>query len=292
MTLVEKYRPRELGDILGQPWIVSQLEAFVDSPVSTAFLFEGATGTGKTSAAMVLARALGVAVEADELGGLWQIASGEQTGDTVRRAIDNLRVRPWSGSGWKVLIVNEADAMTPNAAYVWLDVLENLPSQTVVIFTTNSAAKIPARLRDRCERFAFTAGGLMMRPALQELVNKVWLAETGRTDAPDIDDLGELADENGDMSFRRCLQRLQPLIRVGGNVKVQPAVAAPVVVCVEGFNIRQEREKLNCPADRFATLARCGVSTLYAIERGKRKPAGTLALRINQALELIRKGKA
>jgi replication-associated recombination protein RarA len=234
MNLVDKYRPRKLSDILGQSWIVDQLAAFIESPYPCAFLFEGASGTGKTSTALVLAAALGVGVEQDEIGGLWQIASGEQTGETVRRAVDNLKVRPWIGSGWKVLIVNEADAMTPNAAYTWLDVLENIPAQTVVIFTTNNAEKIPGRLRDRCERFVFQSGGLLMRPDFQELVNRVWQAETGRTDAPDVEALGEYTDANGDASFRRVLQRLQPFIRARELpnpievVRVKKAVPAPI----------------------------------------------------------------
>lgn len=228
MNLVEKYKPRKLAEILGQEWIVHQLEGFIEQPYSAAFLFDGSSGTGKTSTAMVLAEALGVAVEQDEIGGLWQIASGEQTGETVRRAVDNLRVRPWAGSGWKTLIVNECDAMTPNAAYVWLDVLDNLPPMTVVIFTTNSAHKIPGRLRDRCEKFTFQAGGLLMRPALQDLVNRVWLAETGRADAPEVEDLGEYTDANGDASFRRVLKRLTPFVRAALSEK--PAPDRPVVV--------------------------------------------------------------
>lgn len=228
MNLFEKYKPRKLSDVLGQEWIVCQLEQFVKSPHSCAFLFDGASGTGKTSTAMVLAEALGVMVDQDELGGLWQIASGEQTGETVRRAVDNLRVRPWTGSGWKVLIVNEADAMTPNAAMVWLDVLEALPLQTVVIFTTNAARRIPGRLRDRCEGFTFQSGGLLMRPALQELVSRVWLAETGRTDAPEVENLGEYTDGNGDSSFRRVLQKLTPFVRAALSDK--PVPSQPVAI--------------------------------------------------------------
>jgi replication-associated recombination protein RarA len=230
MNLVEKYRPRKLADILGQEWIVHQLESFVEQPYSCAFLFEGSSGVGKTSAAMVLAESLGVAVEQEEIGGLWQIASGEQTGETVRRAVDNLRTRPWAGSGWKVLIVNEADCMSANASYTWLDVLENLPLMTVVIFTTNAAHKIHGRLRDRCERFDFQSGALLMRPALQELVNRVWLVETGRTDAPEVESLGEFTDANGDASFRRVLQRLTPFVRAALSERSVPRPVMPRAV--------------------------------------------------------------
>ncbi|MGH7223102.1 MAG: AAA family ATPase [Gemmataceae bacterium] len=109
-----------------------------------SFAEVGEAGTGKTSAALLLAEALGVQIDQAEFGGLHQIASGEQTGETVRRRMESLRCRPFFGSSWKVLVVNEADAMTPNAAFVWLDALEDLPPQTVIIFTTNAAGRIPA----------------------------------------------------------------------------------------------------------------------------------------------------
>ena len=128
--------------------------------------------------------------------------------------------------GWRMLIVNEADCLTPNAAYVWLAALESLPPRTVVVFTTNHSAKLPARLRDRCETLEFQAGALLLMPACQELANKVWLAETGRTDTPDVHDLG-IVDERGNVSFRRLLQALAMRLRVPGSAKAD-ASAAPI----------------------------------------------------------------
>lgn len=141
MNLADKYRPRTLADVVGQPWAVHQLQTFVESPYPVAFLFEGATGTGKTSAALALAADLGVDMVSGPFGGFHEIASGEQTGESVRRVMDGLRLHTLSGSGWKVLVVNEADCMTANAAYIWLDALENLPARTVVIFTTNEIGR-------------------------------------------------------------------------------------------------------------------------------------------------------
>ena len=230
MNLTDKYRPRTLVEIVGQSWTVSQLQEFVTSPVSCAFLFEGETGTGKTSAALALAADLGVDCAAGPLGGLHQIASGEQTGESVRRVMDGLRLYTLSGSGWKVLVVNEADCMTPNAAYIWLDALERLPARTVVVFTTNHADKIPARLRDRCERFRFESGYLALAPYLPELVARVWKGETGRDDAPDLDALGPLQDDAGNVSVRRVIQLLVPWIRKGSGPVAKPApVTVPAI---------------------------------------------------------------
>src|SRR5262245_4662481 len=145
MNLTEKYRPRRVADLRGQPWVVHQLTLWLEEPVSCAFVFSGATGVGKSTAARLIAAELGIVLEV-ECGGLHQIASGEQTGESVRKAVRSCCFTPFFGSGWHCLVVNEADAMTANAAYTWLDVLESLPPRTVVIFTTNAAVKIPQRL--------------------------------------------------------------------------------------------------------------------------------------------------
>lgn len=222
-NLPEKYRPRLLSQVLGQEWIIFQLREYAGNPASNAFIFSGGTGVGKTSIAHALATELGVIVDEAEMGGLHQIASGEQTGESVRRKMDSLHTRPFVGSGWKVLIINEADAMSPGASYVWLDALENLPQRTTIIFTTNNASKLPRRLRDRCEEFQFNSGSLILRPAMQELIERVWTSETGESCPYSVDQLGGLTDENGDASFRRTLQRLATYLRAHrSDIKVPP----------------------------------------------------------------------
>jgi hypothetical protein len=210
--LTEKYRPRDLSGVEGQSWVVLQLRGWLEAPHSGAFLFSGATGTGKTSTALALAAELGILTDAF-CGGFQQIASGEQTAESVRSAMRGLSLRPMVGSGWKRLVINECDVMTLGAAAVWLDALENLPDRACVVFTTNNAAKLPQRLRDRCERMDFESSALLLAPDLRAFAAKVWAAELGRDDAPDPEDLGQLADADGNASFRRLLQHLEPAVR-------------------------------------------------------------------------------
>lgn len=226
IPLTEKYRPRYLRDIRGQDWVVQSLQSFVRSPHASAFLFNGETGTGKTSTALALANELGIAIDQGEFGGLFQIPSGEQTGEAVRRLIRNLHSRPFSGSGWNMLIVNEADFMTANAAQVWLDVLEHIPSQAVIIFTTNDAGKLPRRFRTRCECITFESSAMFLTPILQTYINEIWLAETGRTGAPRVSDLEDVIDSNGNLSFRQALQSLSQIIRAGGRAPRQSSMPA------------------------------------------------------------------
>lgn len=86
-----------------------------------AFIFDGETGLGKTAAAYCLAGELGCDTELEELGGMHEIPSGEQDVESVRGMLNLLRLRPLFGSGWKVIVVNEADRMSRLAEMVWLD---------------------------------------------------------------------------------------------------------------------------------------------------------------------------
>lgn len=220
-SLTEKYRPRTISDLCGQREAVSILSSFIKNPYPVAFLFDGETGTGKTSAALALATDLGVDIAQAEFGGLYQIPSGEQTGEMVRRLISSLHTRPFCGSGWKVLIVNEADHMTPNAAMVWLDALERLPRDTVVIFTTNESGKLPRRFRTRCECLRFESSALLLSAEAQAFIDRIWLAETGSNNSPSLFDLPDVIDGNS-ISFRQILQVLSGMIRSGASFQPKP----------------------------------------------------------------------
>jgi hypothetical protein len=78
--------------------------------------------------------------------------------------------------------------------------------------------KLSQRLRDRCEVVKFTGCKLELAGAVQSLIAKVWKAELGRDDPPDAALLGNLLDKEGNLSFRRTLQILAPVVRAGGVV--------------------------------------------------------------------------
>jgi DNA polymerase III gamma/tau subunit len=215
MNLCDKYRPKRLSDLRGQNQAVTRLSRFVKAPSPCAFLFAGDTGVGKSCAALALAAEIGCAVDQQEFGGLYQIASGEQSADGVRECMRRLWNRPFYGNGWKVLIVNECDHMSTAAQIVWLDALENLPGHTVVIFTTNAPEKLPDRFKDRCETVTFESSWEVLKPIAEKFAFEIWQAETGLLSLPAGASLKIVRD--GKFSFRRLLQQMSTLTACAGE---------------------------------------------------------------------------
>jgi MoxR-like ATPase len=210
----ERYRPRTLDQVLGQATAIERLQEFAANPYATAFLFEGETGTGKTSAALALAAELG----ACEFGGLDRIAAGQCVGDTVEKALKQLRYVPMLGSGWKVLILDEADYMVwegSKSVNIFLGALEDLPPRSVVIFTTNSVQKFPQRFLDRCERIAFDCSAAT-HPGAEALIRRVWEAEGKEGPAPALHELRGVLDPLKRLSFRRLVTAVATFRSQGG----------------------------------------------------------------------------
>lgn len=236
-ALSDRHRPATLAEVVGQGEIVFRLQAFLEAPYSAAFLFEGPTGVGKTTVALAIAAELG----AVEFGGLEVIKSGSQDGEAVEAQLRSLSFTPMLGSGWKVAIVDEADYMSPKARQLWLSALEELPSRSVIIFTTNHPEKFEQRFLDRCERFAFASKAREHGQDAQALIDSVWSRELGgRIDSPRFDALKGVVDASGHLSYRRVIRALEPLIasarRNPEPVAPEPTPDAPQVVQVIATN--------------------------------------------------------
>ena len=221
MTLTEKHRPRDLASVVGQGEVTFRMEAFLEAPYSSAWFFDGPTGVGKTTVALAVAAELG----AVEFGGLDQIKSGMQDAEAVEKSLNELRYTPMLGSGWKVIIVDEADYMSHKASQLWLSALEDLPAKSVVIFTTNNPAKFPDRFLDRCERITFASIAEEHKGDAQDLVNRVWMAETGSLHgSPHAQDLKNIVDQDGAISYRRVVRALEPLLAIRNARKTADTV--------------------------------------------------------------------
>lgn len=203
----EKYRPATLDDIVGQPSIVF-LKAIAANPMACNLMLECADGgVGKTSAALALANELGVT---DEMNGLLFQPCSELDVDRCRAIFDSsmLRCRPMYGNGWRVIVFEEFDWISPQAQrYLKVALETKLPSKCIVVATTNDSSKLDAALLQRFQTLRFHSGSVFASACRQKLA-RIWLNETGQATVPEqIASWGE--GEGGKYSFRNALTQAQ-----------------------------------------------------------------------------------
>lgn len=173
MQLYEKYRPRTLEEFIGQDRIKKQIQNMTkrDEWDRDAWWIQGPSGTGKTTLAWIMARQLADDMDILELDG------DRCNIDTVRQLEGQLQLSSLWGK-WKIVIVNEAHAMSARSIQAWLTLLERLPKYRLIIFTTTERVKLlqgagdknlfgefTQPLLSRLKVFTFSGDGLMKEMA-------------------------------------------------------------------------------------------------------------------------------
>jgi DNA polymerase-3 subunit gamma/tau len=172
LVLARKYRPQRFEDLVGQEPIARTLTNAINlGRVHHAFLFTGARGVGKTSAARILARALccaegPTATPCGRCDFCLEIVSGQSVDvveidgasnrgvDDARTLREAARYAPSKGRK-KVYIVDEVHMFTPEAFNALLKTLEEPPSHVVFILATTEVHRIPITILSRCQRYDF-----------------------------------------------------------------------------------------------------------------------------------------
>lgn len=151
---VEKYRPKRLDEIVGQQEIVSRLKSFVEKKSLQNLLFAGPAGTGKTTAALCIAREL--------FGDAWRQnllelnASDERGIDTIRTKVkDYARTRPIGDVPYKIILLDESDALTADAQHALRRTMEMFTHSTRFILDCNFSSRIIEPIQSRCAIFRF-----------------------------------------------------------------------------------------------------------------------------------------
>lgn len=150
----EKYRPREFGDISGQIEIVSKAQAFVKQKNMPHLLFSGPAGVGKSTLALVIGRQLfGDTFQSNflELN-----ASDERGIDVVRSKVkDFARTRSIGEVPFKIIFLDECDALTKEAQQALRRTMENYTQTCRFILSCNYSSKIIDPIQSRCAVFRF-----------------------------------------------------------------------------------------------------------------------------------------
>jgi replication factor C large subunit len=200
--LAERYRPRHIAEFIGLEKPRKILNAFLARPHSSAWLFVGPPGVGKTTMALAFAEELGALPPFD----LHKIPSQKCTVQTVEDTVRLCWYCPHKANGFHVVIVDEADQMSPAAQLSLLSKLDasDPPPNTIWIFTANDTERLEKRFLSRCRTLEFSSYG--MRECLADFLRLVWKRETGADDgAPDFLRLAKDATNN----VRDALMRLE-----------------------------------------------------------------------------------
>ncbi|WP_305046386.1 DNA polymerase III subunit gamma/tau [Geoalkalibacter sp.] len=227
LVLARKYRPQSFADLVGQEHVSRTLgNAIAAERVHHAFLFTGARGVGKTSAARIFAKSLnceagpaenpcnacpicaeitnGTSVDVLEIDG------ASNTGvDDVRELRESIRYLP-SRARYKIFIIDEVHMLSINAFNALLKTLEEPPPHAKFIFATTEPHKIPATILSRCQRFDFRKIALApVVERLREIVTAEGIAISDRSLA--------LVARRGEGSMRDALSALDQVIAFCGN---------------------------------------------------------------------------
>lgn len=172
IALYRKYRPAFFADVVGQEHITHTLQSEVAAGnPAHAYLFTGSRGTGKTTCAKILAKALNCkdprngdpcgecevcrGIDDGSVLDVLEIDAASNNGvDNIRDLRDEANFTPAVGR-YRVYIIDEAHMLSPGAFNALLKIMEEPPAHVVFILATTEVHKIPATILSRCQRFDF-----------------------------------------------------------------------------------------------------------------------------------------
>ena len=183
-ALYRTYRPRDFDEVAGQEHITRTFKnALSKNKLAHAYLFSGPRGTGKTSVAKIIAKAVNCenapvknpcnecsickGIENNTINDVIEIDAASNNGvDEIREIRDKVKYLPGVGK-FKVYIIDEVHMLSTGAFNALLKTLEEPPKHAIFILATTEPHKVPATIHSRCQRFDFR--GIQKKEMLQRL---------------------------------------------------------------------------------------------------------------------------
>ncbi|MDR1452989.1 MAG: DNA polymerase III subunit gamma/tau [Candidatus Margulisbacteria bacterium] len=299
LALYRKYRSQDFDTIIGQQPIVQTLKnALQQDKLAHAYIFAGPRGTGKTSLARILAKALncadgvtvkpccqcpmcekirdGTAVDVIELD-----AASNRGIDEIRKLREQVNYNPLEQAcRYKVYIIDEAHMLTTEAFNALLKTLEEPPEQTVFVLATTEIQKIPPTILSRCQRFDFKR---ITVPEIEAHLQTICQKENVTIDSRAVNYLARLADgcmrdalslldrlisaEGTDLTFEKTLSSLGTALNTALAELLEKIIVRDLTGALEftgrltadGKDLRQVgRDLLDCLRDLLLLSLRAG----------------------------------
>ena len=197
----EKYRPKEFHEVVGQDDIVKRIKSLTDSLNIPHLLFAGPAGTGKSTLALIIVKEL--------FGKNWREnylelnASDERGINVVREKVKNFaRTKSLGNVAFKIIFLDEADALTPEAQQALRRTMENYSATCRFILSCNYSSKIIDPIQSRCAIFRFK---LLEKKDIEKVIRKIEEGEKLQISPESV----EMLYEGSEGDCRRCINILQ-----------------------------------------------------------------------------------
>jgi len=233
LVLYRKYRPQKFSEFIGQEHIVKTLtNAISGEMISHAYLFAGPRGSGKTTLARLLAKAVncqnrkkGESEPCNKCSSCLEIMEGRSMDlmeidaashrgiDDARELIDGIRFMP-TKSKYKVFIIDESHQLTREAANALLKTLEEPPAHAIFILATTEIHKMIPTIVSRCQRFDFRR---LTLPEIMKKLERITEKEKVKIEKPALEQIAL----NSEGSFRDAESLLDQVFTLYGEKEIK-----------------------------------------------------------------------